>query len=289
MGILSGRDVAADTEKDVRKVRAARDGAVGAAQDRLRAETKTRKSAATREKIMSAATELMAEHNGTDFQMSEVSVRCQMSKGSLYYYFADKDALVEAIFDCEVDELVASIESVVANAPSSLASIRGLADVLAASMLPKSPLALAVTRELLGAKKAVLPTVESRLAKIIGIFEAQVDRAKAEGLARADIDSRLCAIAVAGAFTFAIFERPGEGDGAGAGEKDAPASDKSFSDQLVDLLICGMGTPGAIEDFAAEKDLRADGATAAAEPPSPAGPPAPEEPTVPAGSPAPAE
>ena len=50
-----------------------------------------------------------------------------------------------------------------------------------------------------------------------------------------------------------------------------------------------MGTPGAIEDFAAEKDLRADGATAAAEPPSPAGPPAPEEPTVPAGSPAPAE
>ena len=116
-----------------------------------------------------------------------------------------------------------------------------------------------------------------------------MDRAKAEGLARADIDSRLCAIAVAGAFTFAIFERPGEGDGAGAGEKDAPASDKSFSDQLVDLLICGMGTPGAIEDFAAEKDLRADGATAAAEPPSPAGPPAPEEPTVPAGSPAPAE
>ena len=115
------------------------------------------------------------------------------------------------------------------------------------------------------------------------------DRAKAEGLARADIDSRLCAVAVAGAFTFAIFERPGEGGGAGAGEKDAPASDKSFSDQLVDLLICGMGTPGAVEDFAAEKDLRADGATAAAEPPSSAGPPAPEEPTVPAGSPAPAE
>ena len=149
MGILNDRNVAADIEKGVRRVRAAREGVVHAAQDRQRAETKTRKSAATREKIMAAATELMAEHTGTDFQMSEVSARCHMSKGSLYYYFADKDALVEAIFDREVDELVSNIESVVANAPSSLASIRGLADVLASSMLPQSPLALAVTRELL--------------------------------------------------------------------------------------------------------------------------------------------
>ena len=228
MGILNDRNVAADIEKGVRRVRAAREGVAHAAQDRLRAETKTRKSAATREKIMAAATELMAEHTGTDFQMSEVSARCHMSKGSLYYYFADKDALVEAIFDREVDELVSNIESVVANAPSSLASIRGLADVLASSMLPQSPLALAVTRELLGSKKAVLPSVESRLARIIG-------------------DSRLCAVSIAGAFTFGIFEGPIS--------RDADES-AHFSDQLVDLLICGMGTQQAIDDFKVGKAER---------------------------------
>ena len=143
---------------------------------------------------------------------------------------------------------MSNIESVVANAPSSLASIRGLADVLASSMLPQSPLALAVTRELLGSKKAVLPSVESRLARIVGIFEAQVDRAKVEGLARPDIDSRLCAVSIAGAFTFGIFEGPIRRDA---------AESAHFSDQLVDLLICGMGTQRAIDDFKAGKAERA--------------------------------
>lgn len=77
---------------------------------RLRSGAKTRKSAATREKIMTAATELMVERGNTDFQMSEVSARCQMSKGALYYYFADKGALVQAIFDASIDDLVNQIE-----------------------------------------------------------------------------------------------------------------------------------------------------------------------------------
>ena len=50
---------------------------------RLRSSTKTRKSAATRERIMAAATSLMVERGNTDFQMSEVSSRCKMSKGAL--------------------------------------------------------------------------------------------------------------------------------------------------------------------------------------------------------------
>ncbi len=240
MGILNDRTVAADIEEGVRRVRAAKADAAAAV--RMRSDTKTRKSAATREKIMVAATELMIEHNGTDFQMSEVSARCKMSKGSLYYYFADKDALVQAIFDREVDALVSRIESVVADAPSSMVSISGLAKVLATSMRPRSPLALAVTRELISAKKAVLPTVEGKLARLINIFAAQIDRAKAEGLARAEVNSRLGAISIAGAFTFAIFENRDE---------DELQEPEEFSRQLVELIINGMGTDKAREALAA--------------------------------------
>lgn len=239
MGILNDRNMAADIEEGMRRVRAAK--ADAAALTRLRSQTKTRKSAATREKIMVAATELMMEHNGTDFQMSEVSARCKMSKGSLYYYFADKDALVQAIFDREVDSLVSNIESVVADAPSSMVSITGLAEVLATSMRPRSPLALAVTRELISSKKAVLPTVEGRLARIINIFAAQIDRAKAEGLARPEVNSRFGAISIAGAFTFAIFEDRDEA------ELDDP---EAFAHQLVELMINGMGTEKAREALA---------------------------------------
>ena len=41
--------------------------------------TATPKSAATREKIMAAATSLMAVRGSADFQMAEVSARCGMS------------------------------------------------------------------------------------------------------------------------------------------------------------------------------------------------------------------
>ena len=243
MGILVTDREGSGSEHDARKAKAlaAKAGledAVGRAAGRLRSDAKTRKSAATREKIMAAATELMVEHNGTDFQMSEVSSRCNMSKGSLYYYFADKGALVQAIFDREVDDLVDRIESVVADAPSSVASIDGLARVLAESLRPRSPLALAVTRELVNSKHSVLPAVETRLARIINIFEAQIDRAKAEGLARPEVSSRLCAISITGAFIFAIFENP---------EEAALEESESFAHEIVTLMMRGMGTERAFE------------------------------------------
>ena len=86
-----------------------------------RSGTATPKSAVTREKIMAAAAELMVERGGTDFQMMEVSARCEMSKGSLYYYFADKGELVRAVLDRSVEALVDAVERVVAQAPSAAA------------------------------------------------------------------------------------------------------------------------------------------------------------------------
>ena len=241
MGILNDGRVAADIEKGVQRVRAAK--ADLAAAGKLRSDTKTRKSTATREKIMLAATELMVEHNGTDFQMSEVSARCRMSKGSLYYYFSDKEALVEAIFDREVDELISQIETVVANAPSAVASITGIATVLSTSLRPRSPLALAVTRELLNSKQPVLPSVETRLARIISIFEAQIDRAKAEGLARPEVNSRLGAISITGAFTFAIFENLPD---------EKLQDSEEFSRELIQLMISGVGTTKGRAEFGVE-------------------------------------
>lgn len=223
-----------------RTVKNARNAAAGAVEEvvtrqatRLRSDIKTRKSAATRERIMAAATELMVESGGTDFQMSEVSSRCNMSKGSLYYYFADKNALVQSIFDRLVDDLVDQIESAVAKAPSALESITQLSHVLSAGMRPGSPLALAMTREILESNEMVLPSMESRLARIISILSAQFDRAKEEGVVRPDIDSRLGALAIAGAFTFAVLERPAESIIEDADE---------FSSKLVHLAFEGMGT-----------------------------------------------
>jgi len=70
-----------------------------------RDERRTKKSIETRKRIMSVATKIMVERGSTDFKMSEVSSQAQLSKGALYYYFADKDSLVQAVFDSSVDDL----------------------------------------------------------------------------------------------------------------------------------------------------------------------------------------
>lgn len=252
---LLNKDVTQDLARGIRSVHEAAKGGLGEAAakgaTRLRSSAKTRKSAATREKIMEAATELMVERGGTDFQMSEVSARCSMSKGSLYYYFADKDALVQAIFDASVDDLVDEIETAVAKATSALDSINGIAGVLARGMRPRSPLALAMSRELSSSNRSVLPSVETRLAKIVSIFSAQFDRAKEEGLVRPEVSSRLGAIAIAGAFTFAVLERPEEND---------MADSEAFAGQLVRLAFEGMGTQKAAERLAASGVPGLDGA-----------------------------
>ncbi|MCR8907607.1 TetR/AcrR family transcriptional regulator [Thermophilibacter sp. ET337] len=188
--------------------------------------TATPKSAATREKIMAATAELMVERGGTDFQMAEVTSRCGMSKGALYYYFPDKAELVRAVLDRAVEGLVAEVERVVATAPSAGESIQGLMGALCEATRPGGPLMLAMA----GAGVGATPVEGLRLERIVDVLEAQLERAKGEGLARPEVNARLAAAAVAGAFL--VFERV---------DVRATAAD------VLDLALRGVGTDAARE------------------------------------------
>ncbi len=113
-----------------------------------RSTTKTKKSAETRARIMRCASELMAERGNTSFRMSEISNRCGMSKGALYYYFANKDDLLKAIYDAEVERLVNSIDAAVAQADSSEAALHGACKAYSDCVSGGGPLAMAIIREL---------------------------------------------------------------------------------------------------------------------------------------------
>ena len=203
--------------------------------------TATPKSAATREKIMAAATSLMAERGSADFQMAEVSARCGMSKGSLYYYFSDRAELVRAVLDRAVDDLVASVERIVSTAPSAADSIAGLLDALAEATRPGGPLMLAVA----GVGAGSAPVEGTRLARIVDVLEAQIERAKAEGLGGPEVNARLAAAAVAGAFL--VFER---------------VDVRATAEDVLGLALCGIGTNAGRERFAGAGSTAATGADA---------------------------
>lgn len=225
--LVTGATRAYDVAKGSLEEKAAR------AESRLRSEAKTRKSAATREKIMAAATQIMVERGTTDFQMSEVSARCNMSKGSLYYYFSDRSALVRAVFDRAVDDLVSDVEGAVARASSAKESIVNLMAALAEALEPTSPLTLAITHH--NDSLDVLPDTGTRLTRITSILAAQFERAKGEGLVRPEVDSKLGAATIAGAFM--VYECALPHDGSQSDAEDVNA--------LLDLVFSGVGTERA--------------------------------------------
>ena len=76
-----------------------------------------RKDAArNREKLLAAAVELFAER-GTEGSLEEVAKRAGVGIGTLYRHFPTRDALVEAAYRNEVDQLRAAADGLLAELP----------------------------------------------------------------------------------------------------------------------------------------------------------------------------
>lgn len=202
---------------------------------RGRATSKTRKSAETRERIMQAATELMSEHGSADFQMSEVSERCNMSKGSLYYYFVDKDDLVDTVFKRAAKQLVASIEQVVEGSSSAGEALRGICMEYMGRVGAGSPVAMALMRELMRSGDQGPTSLGESLERIVEILAHELELAKDEGVVRRDVDCRLAALSLCGALTFVAVNMLGRGQGG--------MVDIDFSDRLLEQAFVGLGVP----------------------------------------------
>lgn len=200
---------------------------------RVRATSKTRKSMETRERIMRAASELMSERGSVDFQMGEVSDRCNMSKGSLYYYFVDKDDLVRAIFERAIDELLSSIERVVANASTPEDALHGVCMEYASRVCSGSPVAMAMVRELAKSRDKAPSHLSDPLESIVGIITHELELAKEDGAVREDVDCRLAALSLCGSFTFAAVNA--------VGTNTSGMVDVDFAERLFDMIFSGFG------------------------------------------------
>lgn len=198
--------------------------------DRYRSATKTRKSADTRRRIMDAATQLMVERGNTAFQMSEISNRCGMSKGALYYYFADKGDLVEAIHESLLDDLVEGIDAAVDDAQTPEEALYAVSSEFARRAGGGGPLPMAIVQELFKLREGSIKREQMRMSHIEEVLCGLLEQAKATGSVREDLDSRLAATSICGAFVFsALTISTGE---------DA---EQGFVGELMDIFGKGVG------------------------------------------------
>lgn len=200
--------------------------------ERARSTSKTPKSASTRKRIMKTASDLMAERGNTAFRMSEVSRRCGMSKGALYYYFSDKEDLLQAIFDEEISILVEDIDRAVKDAPSAEVALRGACGAYADCVRKGGPIAMAIVRELVLSHEVDANNVDKSLMHIIGVVARLIERAKTEGIVRSDVNTSLAAVAICGAYAFSAMLASDDPDANG---------DIDFAEELFDSIVQGVG------------------------------------------------
>ncbi len=66
----------------------------------------TAKGRATRERILQAAAELVAEKGAAGMSLDDVGARTGASRSQLYHYFQDRDDLVRAVIDVTTDAVL---------------------------------------------------------------------------------------------------------------------------------------------------------------------------------------
>src|ERR1700736_1046857 len=66
----------------------------------------TAKGRATRERILQAAAELIAEKGAAGMSLDDVRARTGASRSQLYHYFQDRDDLVRAVIDVTTDTVL---------------------------------------------------------------------------------------------------------------------------------------------------------------------------------------
>ena len=95
----------------------------------MTAEPRTARGRATRERILAAATSLIAERGVAGTSLDDVRERAQASKSQLYLYFADRDSLLRAVATATCDEVMALQADALAGC-DSLAGIERYMDAL---------------------------------------------------------------------------------------------------------------------------------------------------------------
>jgi AcrR family transcriptional regulator len=207
-----------------------------------------RRSEARRTEIVKALALVLQERGLAGMTMAKIAGRLGMTKGSLYYYFRDKD---ELLYHCHLRASAASLAALEDGGPALPADAR-LRRVLAGHIR-------GITDEVYGA--VMLTDLESisqpRRARIVRIrdrFERGVRRILEEGIATgvfAPMDVKLAGFALLGAINWI----PKWYDPRG---RLSPAA---IAEQFSELLVGAVRAPGTAAEPARRSSARPRGRT----------------------------
>lgn len=152
-----------------------------------------RERTARREAILDAAQELIAEEGYHGVRMDAVAEAAELSKGTLYLYFENKDALCAAVATRLIDNFIPFIETAVNEAATGLRGVRALLQAYYDHTLDnphhfRFALAWLSAGERMDDSTEAFQTYRGRVGQMLSLVVATLQRGQGDGSVRADIE-----------------------------------------------------------------------------------------------------
>ena len=141
----------------------------------------------------------MVERGNGEFQMAEVSERCNMSKSALYYYFTDRDDIITEVVANEMEDLLEKVEEIINSSSSAYEVLYSICLLFSESVRDGEVTVGALGSVFAPGHARTGTTIDEEIVRITRLVEVQLERGKAEGFVRHGIDSALLAPAILGA------------------------------------------------------------------------------------------
>jgi AcrR family transcriptional regulator len=136
-----------------------------------------------REKLLAAATEAFAEE-GEGVALESIAARAGVGIGTLYRHFPNRDALIVAAYQHEVDSLCAAAEDLLESQPAD-AALRAWAERFADYVATKRRMGDALRTAVSSSDS---PVFSETRARILGALRLLLDAGADDGTLRADVD-----------------------------------------------------------------------------------------------------
>lgn len=137
-----------------------------------------------RDKLLTAATEAFAAE-GEDVALETIAARAGVGIGTLYRHFPNRDALIVAAYEHEVDALCAAAADLIRAQPAD-AALRAWAERFAAYMATKRGMGNALR----SAVASDSPLFAATRERILDALRLLLDAGAASGTLRADVDPK---------------------------------------------------------------------------------------------------
>lgn len=200
---------------------------------------KTRKSTRTRQRIIDAAKEIIDEKGTTNFQMSEVAARCNMSKGALYYYFKDRSQIVSIVNEEIGQSIISAVEDISSHESSAVDALQDICESFAIALSGNRAGLGALLGEFMHRGYDSVNGLDNRYGKLAALTESLIERGKEEGAVDPEVNTSLVANSLIGMFMFAAASYLGQEDLMDTSE---------FSSQLMGIVLEGIGTKHGVQN-----------------------------------------